>query len=300
MRALECKRWRDFRRLRGQVAAIALVVGAGVAIFIMSMSTFSSLTRTRETYYRDYLFADLFLHLKRAPLSLLEQLRAIPGIERLRPRVVASAGLQVQGFAEPISGRLIGLPSPGADVLHKLYLRRGRPAETDRDDEAVVCEAFARAHGLKLGDLIGATVNGRYRSLRVVGIALSPEFIYQLDPGSLFPDYRRFGILWLGHQALAGAFDMEGAFNDLLVGLAPEARPAEVMARLDRLFLPYGGLGAYGREEQLSNRYLMEEMRQLKQMATIYPLVFLAVAAFLLQVAMARLIAAEREEIGIL
>jgi len=164
----------------------------------------------------------------------------------------------------------------------------------------VVCEAFARAHELKLGDLIGATVNGRHRSLRVVGIALSPEFIYQLDPSSLFPDYQRFGILWLGHQALANAFDMNGAFNDLLVRLAPKARPAEVMTRLDRLFSPYGGLGAYGREEQLSNRYLMEEMRQLKQMATIYPLVFLAVAAFLLQIAMDRLFAAEREEIGIL
>ena len=93
---------------------------------------------------------------------------------------------------------------------------------------------------------------------------------------------------------------MDGAFNDLLLTLVPGTRPEEVGRSLDQLLRPYGGLGVYERREQLSHRYLEAEMTQLRQMALIYPLVFSGVAAFLLQLVMARLISAEREEIGLL
>ncbi|MBN2809065.1 MAG: ABC transporter permease [Deltaproteobacteria bacterium] len=217
MRALNRKLLRDFWKMRGQVLAVALVIAAGVAIYVMSLSTLDSLTLTRQTYYRDYRFADIFASLKRAPLSLQERLRTIDGVEQLLTRVVAAANLKVEGFAEPISGHLISCPLPGAAGLDDLYLRRGRLVDPQRDDEVVICETFAQAHNFKLGDKVAATINGRYKTLRIVGVALSPEFVYQLQPGSLFPDFKRYGILWMGHKALATAYNMDGAFNDLLL-----------------------------------------------------------------------------------
>ncbi len=300
MRSLDLKRWRDFWKMRGQVLAIALVIAAGVAIYVMSLATLDSLTLTRKTYYCDYRFADIFASLKRAPLALESRLRRIAGVERLRTRVVAAANLSVPGFNEPISGHLISTPLPGTDSLNRLYLRRGRLVDSDRDDEVVVCEAFAKAHALKLGDTLVATINGRRKSLRIVGVALAPEFIYQLQPGSLFPDFKRYGILWMGRQGLANAYDMDGAFNDIVIKLSKGVRSESVIDALDRILKPYGGLGAYGRQEQVSHRYLSEEFRQLKQMATIYPAIFLGIAAFLLQVVISRLIATEREQIAIL
>ncbi|MEA1924182.1 MAG: FtsX-like permease family protein [Pseudomonadota bacterium] len=300
MRALDHKRWRDFWKMRGQVLAIGLVIAAGVAIYVMSLSTLDSLTLTRQTYYRDYRFADVFVSLKRAPLSFKERLQEIAGVEQLRTRVVAAANLTVPGFHEPISGHLISCPIPGVTPLNSLYLRRGRLVDPGRDDEVVVSEAFAKAHNFTLGETLTATINGRRKILRIVGIALSPEFVYQLQPGSLFPDFKRYGILWMGRKALANAYDMDGAFNDLLIKLAKGTRPEEVIERLDRLLEPYGGLGAYARREQISHRFLTEEFRQLEQMATIYPAIFLAVAAFLLHVVISRLITTEREQIAIL
>ncbi len=300
MKALDLKRWRDFWKMRGQVLAIGLVIAAGVTIYVMSLSTLDSLTLTRQTYYRDYRFADIFVSLKRAPLSLKERLQTIPGVERLRTRVVAAANLAVPGFNEPISGHLISSPLSGTASLNNLYLRQGRLVDPDRDDEVVVSEAFAKAHAFILGDTITATINGRRKTLRIVGVALSPEFVYQLQPGSLFPDFKRYGVLWMGRKALANAYDMDGAFNDLLIKLVNGARSEEVIERLDRMLEPYGGLGAYGRKEQVSHRFLSEEFRQLEQMATIYPTIFLAVAAFLLQVVISRLITTEREQIAIL
>ena len=300
MKALDLKLLRDFWKMRGQVLAIGLVIAAGVAIYVMSLSTLDSLTHTRQTYYRDYHFAEIFAGLKRAPLSLQERLQTINGVEQLRTRVVAAANLTVPGFNEPVSGHLISCPLPGTSFLNNLYLRRGRLVDPDRDEEVVVCEAFAKAHSFKLGDTLAATINGRRKSLRIVGVALSPEFVYQLQPGSLFPDFKRYGILWMGRKALATAYDMDGAFNDLLIKLSPGSRPESVIGRLDQMLEPYGGLGAYARKDQVSHRYLSEEFRQLEQMATIYPIIFLGVAVFLLQVVISRLIATEREQIAIL
>ena len=48
---LDRKLWRDISALRGQVISIALVVGAGVADFVASISTYYSLQSSRERFY---------------------------------------------------------------------------------------------------------------------------------------------------------------------------------------------------------------------------------------------------------
>ena len=70
--------------------------------------------------------------------------------------------------------------------------------------------------------------------------------------------------------------------------------------RIDWLTEPYGGVGAFGRENQLSNRFLTDEIRSLRGMGLIVPMIFLSVAAFLLNVVMTRLISTQREQIAAL
>ncbi|MBN2331803.1 MAG: FtsX-like permease family protein [Deltaproteobacteria bacterium] len=300
MNSLDRKRWRDFWHLRGQVVAITLVVASGVAIAIMSLSTLYSLRQTRSLYYQQNRFAEVFAELKRAPESLRRRLAAIPGMGIVETRVVAAASLRIAGCDEPVTGQLIAIPEQRDVWLNRLTVRHGRLVEPDRDDEVVISESFARAHRFSPGDTLTVIINGRQQNLEIVGIALSPEFVYEAKPGSLLPDYKRFGILWLGRKALENAYDMEGAFNNVVATLGSGAVIGSVVDRLDQLLEPYGGQGAYGRAEQLSHRYLSEEFRQLEQMATIYPTIFLGVAAFLLHVVISRLVHTERQQIAIL
>jgi len=76
MRALTRKLLRDLRHLRGQGIAIALVIAAGVAIFVLMDSTIASLDLTQRSYYERYRFADVFASAKRAPLSLAPEIAA--------------------------------------------------------------------------------------------------------------------------------------------------------------------------------------------------------------------------------
>lgn len=300
MRALHRKLLRDLWRMRGQVLAIMLVIGSGVATLVMSVSCLRSLLRTRDAFYAELRFADVFASLERAPEALATRLAEIPGVRQVETRVLAPATLELEGYHEPIVANLLSIPDLGQPELNRLHLVAGRTVAPGRADEAVLSDAFAELHGIAPGDLLEATVNGRRKRLEVVGIALGADTLLQAAPDSVFPDFERFALLWLPRTALEAAYDMEGAFNDVSLALAPGASRPEVIARIDELLEPYGGLGAYGREDQRSHRYLSEEFKQLAQMARIFPTIFLGVAAFLLNVVTTRLIRTQREQIAAL
>jgi putative ABC transport system permease protein len=300
MRALDRKLVRDLWQMKGQAVAIGLVIASGVAVFVMSLCTLGTLRKTQEAYYERYRFADVFAHLKRAPNSLAERIAELPGVARVQTRVVVNVTLDVEGMAEPAVGRLVSVPDRQAPGLNGLYLRSGRYVEPGRDGEVLVSEGFATAHCLRPGDRVLAVINGRRQQLRIVGVALSPEYVYQIREGDVLPDDRRYGVFWMGDTELASAFDMRGAFNDVALTLGPGASEPEVLRRLDRLTEAYGGLGAFGRADQPSHKFVSNEINKLRGMAMVVPAIFLSVAAFLLNVVLSRLIGTQREQIAAL
>lgn len=301
MRALNRKLIRDAIHSRGQILSIALVVAAGVMSAVTMRSTLYSLETSRDRYYRDYRMGDVFVSLNRAPEEVATRIGELPGVAAVESRVSLIAVLSVPGLERPATGRLVSVPDVRRQMLGDLHLRTGRYVEAGRDDEVLVSERFATANDLTVGDTLSAVINGRYRTLRIVGTALSPEFVYEIEPtGGFLGDQRLFGVFWMAREPLAAAEDMTGAFNDLVVRLAPGASEREVIDAIDDLLRPYGGLGAYGRADQISNRLLSDEITQLRSTATFVPIVFLGVAAFLLNILLARLFALERDQIATL
>ncbi|HTI36346.1 MAG TPA: FtsX-like permease family protein [Vicinamibacterales bacterium] len=300
IRALDRKLIRDLWAMKGQSLAIASVIAAGVAMFVMYLSNFDSLERTRAAYYDTARFADVFALLKRAPLSLESRIAALPGVEAVSTRVVADVTLDVPGMAEPATGRLISLPDGGRPRLNDVYLRRGRWLDATRTDEVLASEIFCDAHGFNPGDRVTAIINGRRRSLTIVGVALSPEYVYAIRPGAIFPDKRQFGIFWMSRRALGSAFDMEGGFNDVSIAMVRGANVTDVVSAVDGLLAAYGGFGAIPRSVQTSAWMLDNELRQLQTFGFITPAIFLGVAAFILNVALARALSLQRPQIAAL
>jgi len=126
MLTIDRKLLRDLWQLKGQALAIGLVIAAGVAMFTMYFSTFESLDHTHRTYYDRFRFADVFASLKRAPLSTVSRIEALPGVARVEPRVVAQVTLDVAGMSEPAVGLLLSIPERRRAILNDLYLVKGR------------------------------------------------------------------------------------------------------------------------------------------------------------------------------
>src|SRR5262245_43487465 len=217
--ALDRKLLRDLSHMKGESIAIAIVIAAGVATFVNSRTILHSLELTRSTFYERYRFAEVFARVKRAPDVVADSIAEIPGVAQVETRIVETVTLAVPGLEDPAVGQLISLPVTRPPRLNQLYLRRGQQLTFGRDDEVLAGEALMIDDKLDLGSKIVAIINGRRKTLRIVGVAFSPEYVFQIKPGDMLPDPKHFGILWMDHESLANAYDMKGGFNDVSIGL---------------------------------------------------------------------------------
>ena len=302
MKALDRKLLRDLLLMWSQALTIALVVASGSGGFITTLSAVDSLELARERFYAEGRFADVFAALKRAPDALADTLREVPGVADVQTSIEAVVRIEIPGVADPVIGQVIGVDRRRPARMNLVSVSSGRAldpgAATDATLPALVSEGFAQARGLKPGATLGVLMNGKRRTLRIVGTALSPEFIF----AGLFgmPDMRGYGIFWVDHDALAAAYDMRGAFNRVAVKLAPGASEQAVVDGLSRRLAAYGGRDVHGRAEQNSHQMLDNEIKELRVLGTVLPAIFLAVAAFLLNVVVSRLVGTQREQIAAL
>ncbi len=295
---LDLKLFRDIGKTKGQMIATSVVMACGLAMMIMARSLILSLESTRDDYYTHHRFGDVFCDLKRAPNSLRARLAQIEGVAAVETRVVGKVTLDLPGVTEPADGMIHSLPDDRPQQLHLLFLRRGRLPERGSHGEVVIGEAFAEAHGFEPGNEIDATIYGARQRLKIVGIALSPEYVFEARPGETLPDNRRFGVFWMNERELADAFQLDGAFNNVIVDVAPGVNVRPVMAELDRVLAPYGGRVAYERRDHASATRLDDELRVLRGLSVAFPMVFLSIAAFMSSAVLTRLVRLQREQIA--
>ncbi|HET7539567.1 MAG TPA: ABC transporter permease [Polyangiaceae bacterium] len=298
--AIDIKLWRELSRLKGQIASIALVLASGIVCFLSLRGTYASLEEAELAYYDRYRFAHVFARAERVPESLAPRIEAIAGVAALQTRIAEDVTLPIEGMPRPAYGRLLSLPGGREPATNALYVKKGRLPQASKQDEVVLLDSFAQAHGLEPGHRVPVVINGKERALRVVGIAMSPEFIYSIRPGALIDDPKRHAVLWMDRAALASAFQLGGAFNEVSLRLAPGTSEKSVRATLDRLLAPFGGDGSIGRKDQISHRMVTQELDQLRMLSTMVPAVFLAVTAFLVNLVLGRLIRLQRPEIATL
>ncbi|MEM7642992.1 MAG: ABC transporter permease [Pseudomonadota bacterium] len=299
-RAIDLKLIRDLRRLWAQALAIAAVLACGVAVLLMSLGMSDALDRSRAAYYERNAFADIFASATRAPRSLLAEIADIPGVRLVEGRVSRFVLLDLPGRTRPASAQIVSVPEARAPRLNVPILRSGRWPDPGATDEVVVNAPFAAAHGYRPGDVFAANLEGTRRDLTVTGTALSPEFIYTIGPGAMLPDPSNHGIIWMTDRTAEAAFDMTGAFDNVVLALSRDADLRLVIDRLDTLLEPYGGAGAHDREDQISHAFLEAQINELRIMAWILPPVFLLITAFLVNMVIGRIVALERAEIGLL
>ena len=297
---LDHKLLRDLWRMKGQATAIGLVISLGVLMLVMMDGLVNTLEQTRQAYYERYRLADVFIPVKRAPNTVLNAISQIEGVNVVEGRVNGDALIDLPNVAIPLRAQVVSLPDFDTPKLNDLVLTHGRMINARKADEILLLESFAYARQLTLGDTLTATMNGTRRQFQIVGLAQSPEFLYTTAPGELVPDDARFAVFWMSRTALSAVYDMKGAFNEAIVSLNRQASLPAVLDHVDRLVAPYGGIGAYGLEDQMSNRFVSEEISGLRASAVGVPPIFLAVAAFLLYIVISRMVQSEREQIGLL
>ena len=224
MRAINRKLFREVWKHRGQMLSIGAVVAVGIMTVLTMRGTYESLVVSQELYYRDTRFPDVWARLERAPESLRRRIEDIPGVAVADSRVSFAATLDVPGVDVPALGQFVSVPEDRRPRLSDLHIKTGRYLAPGRRSEVVISENFALANDFVPGDTLEAVINGRLRDLEILGTAISPEYSYAVPPGSLYPDDERYGIVWMSRKALGPAYDMEDAFNEVVLTFSPAPR----------------------------------------------------------------------------
>lgn len=298
--ALNKKMWRDIWQLKAQTLTTAILIICGVSLLVSEWSAYRSLQNARDTYYRDYQFADIFADFKKASIEPIRQVSKIVGVKTVVPRVSIEGLINIPGSSEPAVGRFISVPSGAQPLLNRIHLRKGRLPIDATEVEIVVHEGFAEANGLKPGDTVGLIIQGQSEHARIVGIGLSPEFVYALSPSAPLPDDLHFGVFWMTERTLQRILKMNDGYNSLLVSVNSSISIRDVINGVDAVLKPYGSLGAYARDRQISNMFVEDEISQQRVSSIFIPAIFLAIAAFLINIIASRLISLHRAQIAAL
>ncbi len=300
MRTLDKKLCRDMLQSKGMLLAIIAVIAVGTACFSGMLGTFYNLDDARISYYSRCRMADFWVNLKKVPDSVVSRLNNISGISEVRGRIVFPVIVDLANVDRPLSGEVVSMPDTPEPVVNNFVLKCGSYFSRNRDDEVIVSEKFAKARRILPGTYVHLVMNGQRKKLYVVGIAICSEYIYLTPPGSIVPDNDGYGVFWIKHRYAENMFGFHGASNSVIGLLTPRATrdPGLVMDKLRRELERYGVFNVTPLSEQYSNLSLNSEMSGLKMQATIMPIIFMGVAAMILNVVMLRMAEQQRVVIG--
>lgn len=287
----------------GTLLSIVVIMSVGVAVFVGFGSAQHILVASQHTYYRTFRFADFWIDVKKAPMTSLQTIAQLPGIDTVQGRVVFDVILDLPDKIKPITGRLISTPPLNQHNLNDICLVRGSRFSDTRPEEVIISEAFAQTHHLDPGDKITLLLNGKKQAFTLVGTAISPEYVYMVrGPGDLIPDPKHFGVLYVKEHFAREVLDFEDACNQVIGRLTPSSQTNVdlLLDRMDRILAPYGVFDRIPRHRQASHRFLSDEIYGLGISAKIMPAIFLGVAAMVLNILMIRQVQRQRAIVGML
>ncbi|MBM4081159.1 MAG: ABC transporter permease, partial [Planctomycetes bacterium] len=294
---------RDLLSHKMAMLALVVIVAVGVGCFVGMACVYLDMDGSRQRYYVGYRLADFTVDLKRAPEAAVEALATLPNVRSVRGRVSLSVRVELPNRPEPISGTAISMPERSAPVLNDILLRSGTWFSGRNEKEVILNEAFARANGLCPGSRVRVLLLDSQHDLLVVGTAMSPEFVYLIpSSGGLAPDPARFGVMYLTKDFSQKSCNLEGAWNQAIGLTHDNSRTAldNTLRLIEEKLDPYGVTQTTPFRDQPSVWFLHDELHGLKVSATVVPIIFLGVAALVLNILIGRIVAQQRTVIGTL
>ncbi|MBK9036511.1 MAG: FtsX-like permease family protein [Myxococcales bacterium] len=292
MRLLRRKLGRDLRRQRAQSLAIAATIFLGTMLAVLSAGAYRDLDASYRAVFDATGFADLWIAGGDVD-AIATAAGAEPGVEAALPRRVTDVPIEIGD--QRFLGRAVEVVADAA--VGKVLVTAGQPLDPAEPDGVLVEEHLAAHAHLGPGDHLALLVGTGWRTVTVRGVAASAEYIWPArSRQDVLPPPGSFGVVFTG-PALAAA--LAPAPTEVAVRFAPGA-PTTVEARVRAIADAHGAAGVTTRAEQPSNAALRSDIDGFKQMAVMFPGLFLLAAALATTVLLSRRVRTERTVIGTL
>ena len=293
---------RDILKSKGMLFAVVAIIAVGVSFLVGMAGTYNNLTNAKNNYYSKCNIADFWVELKKAPNSTIDKISSIKGVSEVRKRILFPVIVDIKGVEAPLSGTVISMPPKRTKVINDIVMLKGSYFTEDKKNEVIVSKEFAAKRNIAPGSFIHLIMNGQKKKLFVVGTAISSEYVYMVPPGSIAPNPAEYGVFWIKQNYAEDTFGFNGAYNNLVGLFSPEAQkyPKLILEEITNKLQPYGVFTSCILKNQPSNMELSAELGGLQIFSILLPVLFLGVAALILNVVMLRTTEQQRVIIGTL
>ncbi len=300
MNKLNIMLFREIGKAKGQFIAAAAVIMAGIVMFTATYLSYRNLKNSLELYYEQYRFLDYYAEASYIPQYIVDRVKKIDGVDSACGRISVDVGADV-GEERRITLRIISLPEYRSPVLNRVAVISGGYFNDQVENSCLINQKFAEYNKLSKGGIIKAIIDKRIYELKIDGIVSSPEFIYAMKSAdSLFSASENFGVIYIKETTAFELFGFNHCFNQLHIRFSAKADRQKIINRIERLLVPYGFTTGVERKDQLSNNMIENELSELENMAVMFPVLFLSVAAMIIYNMLRRIINNQRTQIGVL
>ncbi|MBW7572084.1 ABC transporter permease [Caproiciproducens faecalis] len=290
--ALWKKAIRDMQKSKAQFISILIMAALAVSIVTGLDSVWISIENHTDTMYRATNRSDLWVTVANPSEQQVWKIQKIPGVALAERRFTADADTDLPG-----NPTLHIYALDNQNTLDQPDLRAGRFGK--QDGGAVLDEAFAKAHGLKIGDSLSVKLNGTWVRLPITGLALSSEHIFSVKNSTdLSPNSQKYGFLTIRADSLESVYGQK-VFNQICIKLLPGADVSQVEQQADEI-IGKNLIGLIAWKDSSSAGSVDSLVQQFKTLATAFPLLFFLVTALITQSTMMRLVENQRSQIGTL
>jgi len=299
IRKLNLKLIRDIRFSPWLFLGIVLMVASGIALFDASYISYYSLGGSYDLTYEKLNMADFTVDVQSAPEEVVNRMRRIAGVRQVEGRVIEEMEIEQELATRRVTGRIISMPDRGLPSVNSLRIVKGRLPARGSTRELLLEAAFAKYHGYEPGDFIYPVVDDDEVRFRISGVFMSPEYIVVIqsreDPT---PKPKQFGVMFMRKEIADRLFGTSGAVNQVAVTIEPGAQRARIMRQVAQLLRPYGADEPLPKEQQASYEVLQLDLEGFRNLAMLFPVLFLSIAGLSIYNLLSRMVYAQRPQIG--
>ena len=291
------KLFRTLWQYKAQFISMVIMVALGVGVFLgFNVEWYSLEVNTRKIYeatgFADYrIYSD-----KGFSPEDLEAVKAIPGVDD------ATRFLSLNVSVKDDTDTLALTVSENMEVSG-ILLMKGEPYSAEDEDGFWLSDSYAAANHISVGDPLTlayqtVTIKGTVR-----GLVKSSEYLICLpDSTQMMPDYSSYGYVYISPAMLDRSIPK--MYKALIGSLYHQIN---VKSSLDKQAFVDAADKALGstrlilsKDETVSWAETQGEVNEGKTMASILPVLFLAIAILTMVTTMHRICASEKTQIGTL
>ncbi len=300
MKRLNIRLMRLIKQSKGQFASISIMIILALIIYVSMNMVAKNLYNSIYQYYDETNFADAFVQVVKIPRAGIDKLLAIEGVELAQGRISEDVPLKVEDSNEKVRIRITSIPEEEI-VLNDIYIIEGE--YIDKDNHGAVLQQFTDARGLKPGDTIKPFINGKVYPITISAIAGNPEYIYLMEnEEALIPAPEKFGVVYVKEQFARTVLGYQGSYNEILIRIKSDYhyKIDSILDEVEDALEKYGVKSITKRENQLSHSLMMQEVDQLEMMSAAITIMFLGIAALIINIMLSRTVKNDRIAIGVL